>query len=484
VTPRVSFHLRGAALALLTGILSYLSFFADPEGQPTQIRWLLLVLGAMSLFYILASLTAARADSGVKLGDVLFWAAIFRLLLAPSQPILETDYYRYLWDGYVLTKGINPYRYSPAQIIRAVETDPSIPQEDPKLKHLADEARKYDRARTVLDEVNSPDLHTIYPPFAQILFGVSSLIAPLSIYSWRFVVLFFDLALIAALILLLRRFAMPPLLVVFYAWSPLILKEYVNTLHFDVIALSGLFLGILFSVTVYPRRSAAAFACAGLTKFFPTLLFPIWTRKWPWKAWLVWGGVTVILILPFLGTGAGYEKSAISFAYYWESNSSFIAGLEWTLGKLGVPEWGTGRRLFSIAGVDCAFDAFFTAKAISLLLLFSLFLFVMRKWLREKEASAEQRMRWTFWLVGAMILCSPLCNPWYIAWCVPFLCFFPNAAWLYLSLSCFVYYSYFLSEPWGFPAWSRPLEYGPFFLLLLWEAKRGMMIPKKCRVTF
>ncbi|MEW6234937.1 MAG: glycosyltransferase 87 family protein [Candidatus Omnitrophota bacterium] len=472
MTDRASFHWRGAAMALLTGFLSFFSFFADPEGEPSQIRWLLLVLGAMSLFYLLAALTAARTNSGVKLRDVLFWAAIFRLLLLPSLPILETDYYRYLWDGYVLTKGVNPYRYSPAQIIRAVESDPSIPQDDPKLRRIVDETRKYDKARAVLEEVNNPDLHTIYPPFAQILFGVSSLMAPLSIYGWRFVVLFFDFALIAALILLLRRLAMPPVFVAYYAWSPLVLKEYINTLHCDGIALSGLFLGILFSLASYPRRSAAAFASAGLMKIFPALLLPFWTKKWPWKAWLIWIGTTAILIFPFFGVVGHSLKSAAAFANYWESNSGLVAGLEWTLSRLGLPEWGTGRRLFSIAGVDCAFDAFFVAKAILLGCFFGLFIFLMYRFIREKEASTERRMRWTFQLVGAMILCSPVCNPWYIAWCVPFLCFYPSAAWIYLSLSSFVYYSYFLSDPWGFPAWSRALEYGPFFLLWLWEAWR------------
>ncbi|MGC9330222.1 MAG: hypothetical protein ACP5I1_21475, partial [Candidatus Hinthialibacter sp.] len=86
----------------------------------------------------------------------------------------------------------------------------------------------------------------------------------------------------------------------------------------------------------------------------------------------------------------------------------------------------------------------------------------------RQEADDFRRLQWTFGLVGAVILCSPQCDPWMVTWIVPFLCFSPHLSWLYLSLACFANYAL---HPWEFPSVVRALEYTPFFVLLIWEWK-------------
>ena len=73
--------------------------------------------------------------------------------LSPS--FLETDQLRYIWDGLVQWQGVNPYRYAPAEL-------------------LGDQNR-------VFAAINHKDLHTIYPPGAQILFALSAWMNP---YFW------------------------------------------------------------------------------------------------------------------------------------------------------------------------------------------------------------------------------------------------------------------------------------------------------------
>ncbi len=46
-------------------------------------------------------------------GAIIGVGLLSRLILIPSQPVLEDDYYRYLWDGAVTAHGYNPYVYSP-----------------------------------------------------------------------------------------------------------------------------------------------------------------------------------------------------------------------------------------------------------------------------------------------------------------------------------------------------------------------------------
>ena len=78
---------------------------------------------------------------------LLTCAAAARLLCAASPPVLSDDLYRYVWDGRVQAAGINPYLHAPAagalHALRDTEVHP---------------------------RVNHPDVRTIYPPLAQILF--------------------------------------------------------------------------------------------------------------------------------------------------------------------------------------------------------------------------------------------------------------------------------------------------------------------------
>ena len=54
------------------------------------------------------------------LGSILFFGVITRLLFSFHLPELSQDFYRYLWDGQIQQLGINPYLYSPEELIDKV----------------------------------------------------------------------------------------------------------------------------------------------------------------------------------------------------------------------------------------------------------------------------------------------------------------------------------------------------------------------------
>src|SRR5437879_5295761 len=61
-------------------------------------------------------------------------------------------------------------------------------------------------------------------------------------------------------------------------------------------------------------------------------------------------------------------------------------------------------------------------------------------------------------------------------WVVPLLCFFPNPAWLLLTVLQFLSYNvligYQTTGSWHFDPLLQWLTYGPFYLWLLWRALR------------
>ena len=73
-----------------------------------------------------------------------------------------------------------------------------------------------------------------------------------------------------------------------------------------------------------------------------------------------------------------------------------------------------------------------------------------------------------------VFLFSPVQNPWYLCWVVPFLCLFPSRAWILLTGLVSLYYLDFYfdyQDLQSYRSWIEWVEYTPFFLLLGWEFK-------------
>src|SRR2546428_4471022 len=118
---------------------------------------------------------------------VLGFGLLFRTLMLPTPVCLSSDLYRYLWDGRVQLAGVNPYRYAPAAS---------------ELTHLRD--------GEIHSRINRPGARTIYPPAAQWLFALAAALAPGSIVGWRLLLLLFEVATVAMLLVLLLRLGAPP----------------------------------------------------------------------------------------------------------------------------------------------------------------------------------------------------------------------------------------------------------------------------------
>ena len=73
-------------------------------------------------------------------------------------------------------------------------------------------------------------------------------------------------------------------------------------------------------------------------------------------------------------------------------------------------------------------------------------------------------------MTGAVLLFSPTLFPWYLVWIIPFLCFFPNPAWLLLSglsvLSYEVLNGWSVLGIWRSDPFFLKLQYYPFWGML------------------
>ncbi|MFZ1516040.1 MAG: hypothetical protein WAT21_11610 [Saprospiraceae bacterium] len=151
----------------------------------------------------------------LKIGIVL------RLLAVFAFPHLSDDVYRYWWDGTLLSNGINPFSFTPAEILNST-ISPDLRQS------LAQ----------VFPNLNSPEYRTVYPGFSQLLFYLGVLISGKNLYLFSIALkLFFligDILLLYVVHNLTRKLNLPLSLSVIYFLNPLVITELSGNLHFEL----------------------------------------------------------------------------------------------------------------------------------------------------------------------------------------------------------------------------------------------------------
>jgi len=227
----------GGLYALIARVSSRFEYTQPFIDRPIPV--MVALLGAAFAVYLLASLIAARwAPSRGQLGMIAGAALLYRLILLPTPPIQEVDIYRYLWDGIVVSQGINPFRFPP-QAVREARLDAV---RDPRLASLVQVRDADPPVQTLLARIHYAELPSVYPPVSQAVFAAAAWMAPTQasiaqrILILKIWLLGFDLATGALVLILLRETGRPLGMFVLYAWCPLVLKEFSNSGHLDVIA--------------------------------------------------------------------------------------------------------------------------------------------------------------------------------------------------------------------------------------------------------
>src|SRR5260370_33015758 len=147
-----------AFLIILGGASVFLYVYAlGLEGAGVSaMPWCIRVALTQGVICLAASWIAWRAPATRwTLLIVIAFAALFRLSILFTPPLLSDDVYRYVWDGRVQAAGINPYRYVPA---------------DERLLGLRDSK--------IYPKINRRDYApTAYPPGAEAIFLLTTRIS-------------------------------------------------------------------------------------------------------------------------------------------------------------------------------------------------------------------------------------------------------------------------------------------------------------------
>lgn len=408
--------LLGFAEAILLAALGWV-----PGARATPFPALLLWSTAF-----LAYAAAGWAQASRPVSEAVVWGVGIgmRLALLPLLPHYSDDIYRFLWDGWVQVNGFNPFTYAPS---------------DPALATL----------RTPWHGlINHPEISTIYPPAAQLVFRMLASVEPsVLLFKSAWVACDLGIAWAVARLAAARRStpgASPALLL--YLWSPLAVLEIAWSGHLEPLALLPVLAALLLARS--PRHVPAAGALLGLgagVKFAPAVGLPVLARRGvPLAAGL--GLLTFgLLYLPYLDAGARLWAGLRAYAARWEFNPGAFRLLEVLLGA------GRPPRLAAAALVGGA-----------------ALLALGRRWSLERTL---------FWVLGSTLLLTPTLHPWYLLWILPFAALRRSRGWLLLGGLVFFAYGgrdiYHATGSWPQPGWLAAFIYLPPLLVLAHDGLRS-----------
>ena len=410
-------------LVCLTGYAA-LAWYSRGTTWAPELPGFFLLLGWVSLPLLVVFVCFYRQPGTLPVGRLIFWALLFRCCGLFGIPLFEDDWFRYLWDGYRFAETGTPYGWAPADSF----SDPGVPIE----------------FQRILDQVNYPDLSTIYGPVSQYAFLLSYFLKAGSLVPLQLLFIGVDILLIRLLLC-----AAPAGYVLLYAWCPLVIKEIAFTAHPDGMGACLLLAAVLLRRREYICGATACLALAVGTKILALLLVPFILARTSLRAWLTFGALLALLYLPFLLQGSSDTTSLAVFAQAWEFNSALYGILtQW----LSDPD----AKLLLGSGLLALGSAY---------------------WLRYRRETPGEIPRGD-WIYGLFLIAAPVINPWYVLWLLPFAVVYPSfwawtASWaLLLSYITGLNLGDFNLEPFAHPAWVRPLEFGLIFLGLLVDLRR------------
>jgi len=268
------------------------------------------VFSALLLIYFLAvGWLFGRKMHGRSVFIVLFVIAIAaRFVMIQQIPTASDDIYRYVWDGRVQAAGINPYRYPP---------------NDPALASLHDPK--------IFPDINRPNVRTIYPPVAEVVFRLVFALHPNSVTWTKYAFSLVDLAVAVLLASILRRMGLNPALVIVYLWHPLLVLEVAHSGHVDIVAVLLLLLAIEARRT--GRQTVAGVLCAAavLVKFYVFAALPALMsgglRRREFRLPLAFAASVALAYLPFLSVGT----HVFGFLGGYAAEEGFASGVRYFL---------------------------------------------------------------------------------------------------------------------------------------------------------
>ena len=383
------------------------------------------------------------------------FAVLFRLLLLFTLPTLSQDFYRFIWDGQLILEGLNPYLYTPNELLG------SLPELFPEMNTLHEGMGSL-----------SAKHFSNYPPIHQLPFIIASLISKQSILGsvvvLRVILIIADLGILVYGKKLLKKLKLPTRSVYWFILNPLVIIELTGNLHFEGLMLCFFIMALYFIHSNKWHTAAIAMALSIGVKLVPVLSLPLFLNKLGWKKsirfYSITCGVFIILFLPFFSFEFFENYSATIGLWFsnFEFNASIYYFLKWALAGI--------KNLNLINSMGAVVTCVFVIQTSYQLL--------------QKKQGTKALLLMIFWVLSGYYFISTTVHPWYIT-SLLLLSIYTNyrfiLVWSYTLIFSYCAYSEFSVKE---SSLLLSLEYMPVFAMLIWELYSMKMQKVKASLNY
>jgi hypothetical protein len=321
-------------LSIVFMLVIYMIGFQTPRTSFNQ--FILLYIAGFTTFSIL---WLNRQNWDFK--TFLALAIIVRLLLLFAVPELSNDFFRFIWDGELITRGINPYAHLPNELI---SQGPFYTDQYMRVLYHG------------MGEL-SQEHYSCYPVFNQILFYLPASMfdsVQYNVIGLKVIIILADIGAIYIGRKILKLLALPEHKIWLYALNPFIILEFSANLHFEGVMIFFMLLGIYYALIDRFILGGIFFALAIHIKLIPLLLIPFLYKQLKWKRSLGFTamvGVVVLLLGQLMLTPTFFNNFMVSIDLYtknFEFNASIFYLLrEYSFATVGYDEIATFGPLLS-----------------------------------------------------------------------------------------------------------------------------------------
>ncbi|PRX56429.1 mannosyltransferase [Flagellimonas meridianipacifica] len=376
---------------------------------------------------------------------LLFIAGVlFRLVFLFAEPTLSQDFYRFIWDGQLIKSGLNPYVYTPYQIMEWSQ----IP--------MANYNMLYDG----MGELSAKHFSN-YPPLNQIMFTIAAFFGGKSILgsiiALRVQIILADIGILYFGSRLLKMLNSNPNNVFWYFLNPLVILELSGNLHFEGVMLFFFVWSMYLLCKERWMSAAPIYALSILVKLVPILFLPLFLRYLGFKKSV---GFYVLVFTTCLAFLAPFYTTIFIDNYsetvgLWFSNFEFNAGIYNVVKFIGVnffeaKPWElikTYGKIMALAVIGIALILAFFRK-------------------NENFKTLIQSM---LWVLFTYLVLSSTVHPWYIIFLLTLSLFteykFPILWTLVAILSYWAYSNPDFTEN----LWLLAIEYFVVFAFFIYE---------------
>ena len=379
----------------------------------------------------------------LKLSWILMVVAglLFRTIFSDHYPALSQDFLRFIWDGRLLFKGVNPYLFTPNEIMNS------------QVAILA-EMQTLHEGMGPLSQRNFSN----YPPIHQVPGFLAAILSGRSIFGTililRLILILADLGIVYYGRKLLGLFQMPKNAIFIYFLNPLVIIELTGNLHFEGLMVFFMLLTFYYLKQNKNVHAALFMGISILTKLIPALVVPLLIYRLGLKKSVQFVGITIGVVVlgfgPFINLGflTNYSQSVGLWFLNFEFNASFYYILK------ALTKFYLEAKLISYM------------RFIIPVIMGSTVLYLYLK----KETKTKTIMKHCLWLITTYFFVATTVHPWYIISLVFLSCYSNYRYPIWWSLTVFLSYGAYSQTAVLESSYLLIIEYGVVLSVLIYES--------------